>query len=69
MNLQIMNKVIFAIIAIAVIVGISAVAISSNYLVSNLESTLEVTIESEDQIEPKSFTVGLDESVGFTEKP
>ena len=69
MNLRIMNKVIFVIIAIAVIVGISAVAISSNYLVSNLESTLEVTIESEDQIEPKSFTVGLDESVGFTEKP
>jgi len=64
-----MNKVIFAIIAIAVIIGVSAIVISSNNLVNDSDSPSDVTIERKNEVEPKSFTVGLDESVGFTESP
>lgn len=63
-----MKKAIFVIIAIVVIIGVSAAVISSNNLVDSKSAT-EATIENKDKIEPKSFTVGLDESVGFTEKP
>lgn len=69
MNLIIMNKTIFVIIAIAVIIGIGAVVVSSNSLDNDSESVQEGNIDRDNTIEPKSFTVGLDESVGFSEKP
>ena len=69
MSLQIMNKVVLAIMAIAIIVGVSVVVISSNYSVKSSENDLEESSNNVIENEPKSFTVGLEESVGFSERP
>ena len=67
MSLQIMNKVVLVVIAIAIIIGVSVIVISSDYSGSNPENLEPVDKMTEN--EPKSFTVGLEESVGFSERP
>lgn len=67
-----MNKgVIIGIIAI-IIIGISALVVSGNSSDSIDEISLdkdvsEVSVDENIVNKPKEFTVGLDESVGFTE--
>ena len=73
-----MKKGIIVGIVIAIIIGVSAVAVSQD----NSDYTSEIFLDedvgidssetslSEDvEIEPKSFTVDLEESVGMLEKP
>ena len=58
-----MNKGIIIGISIAVIIGIGALAVSANY---SDDSISEISLDEDIKSEPKQFTVGLEESVGFT---
>jgi len=60
-----MKKVVIIGIAIAVIIGIGVVTA----LQTNSDSIDEITPVTNTKNEPKSFTVGLEESVGFSESP
>lgn len=63
-----MNKGIIIGIAIAIIIGVGAIIVSGN--ISNngeqvgLEESEQVGLE---ESEPKQFTIGLSEKVGFSE--
>ena len=69
MSLQTMNKVVLAVIGITIIIGVSLVIISSDLSVTNSENNPEESIEKATENEPNSFTVGLGESIGFSERP
>jgi len=58
-----MNKGIIIGISIAVIIGIGALAVSANY---SDDSISEISLDEDIKSEPKQFTVGSEESVGFT---
>jgi len=58
-----MNKGIIIGISIAVIIGIGALAVSADYSDDNIS---EISLDEDIKSEPKQFTVGLEESVGFT---
>lgn len=65
-----MNKGILIGISLAIIVGITAVVISSNSSEIISENSLDeevsgISLENTKE-KPKQFTVGLEESVGFT---
>ena len=70
-----MKKGIIVGIVIAIIIGVSAVAVSQNdtteiTLDEDVEvDTSEISLDEDVEIEPKSFTVNLEESVGFDEGP
>lgn len=64
-----MNKGIIIGISVAIILGIGAIAVSNNYSseVSETSITEEVNETSiTEEVKPKQFTIGLEESVGFT---
>ncbi len=58
-----MNKGVIIGISIAVIIGIGALAVSANYSDDNIS---EISLDEDIKSESKQFTVGLEESVGFT---
>ncbi len=60
-----MKKGIIVGIVIAIIIGVSAVAVSQD----NSDDTSEISLSEDVEIEPKSFNVDLNESVGFSESP
>ena len=76
-----MNKGIIFGVAIAIIIGISAVLISGNDSenvnevaldeeiseISLDEEISEISLDEEIKNEPKQYTVGLTEDIGFTE--
>ena len=70
-----MKKGIIVGIVIAIIIGVSAVAVSQNdtseiSLSEDVEmDTSEISLSEDVEIEPKRFIVDLEESVGFTEGP
>ena len=70
-----MKKGIIAGIVIAIIIGVSAVAVSQDdtseiTLDEDVEmDTSEITLDEDVGIEPKSFTVDLEELVGMVETP
>lgn len=57
-----MKKGIVIGVAIAIIIGIGMLAISQNYS----EDVSEIPLNDVPKNEPSQFTVGLDESVGFS---
>ena len=64
----IMNKGVIIGIAIAVIIGIGAIMVSSNYSENTIKD-INDSLNENTQGEPKQFTIGLEESVGFSEGP
>jgi len=60
-----MKKGIIVGIVIAIIIGVSAVAVSQD----NSDNTSEISLSEDVEIEPKRFTVDLNELVGFSESP
>ncbi len=60
-----MKKGIIVGIVIAIIIGVSAVAVSQD----DSDDTSEISLNKDVQIEPKSFTVDLEESIGVSEGP
>jgi len=73
-----MKKGIIVGIVIAIIIGVSALAVSQDnsddtseiFLDENVEiDSSEISLSEDVEREPKSFTVDLEESVGFSEKP
>jgi len=61
-----MKKVVIIGIAIAVIIGVIG---GVTALQNNSDNIDEISANIDTKNEPKSFTVGLDESVGFSESP
>jgi len=66
-----MKKGIVIGISIAIIVGIGAIVISGNYSENMNQESLdedinEISLEESIKDKPKQFTVGLEESVGFS---
>ena len=62
-----MNKGIGIGIAIAIVIGIGIIVVSGNNSVNTSEKISEVSIDEDIKNESKSFTIGLSESVGFSE--
>ena len=60
-----MKKGIIVGIVIAIIIVVSAVAVSQD----DSADTSEISLNEDVQIEPKRFTVDLEESIGFSEGP
>ena len=61
-----MKKAVIIGIAIAIIIGVvGAVTVLQN----NSDNIDEISADTDTKNEPKSFTVGLEESVGFSESP
>lgn len=63
-----MKKVIIIGIVIAIVIGIVGVSTLQDDA-NNSTNTNEISTSDEIENEPKQFTVGLTESVGFSEYP
>ena len=62
-----MNKGIIIGIAIAIIIGVGAIIVSGNNSSNDDKVGLEESEVRLEESEPKQFTVGLSEKVGFSE--
>jgi len=61
-----MNKGIIIGIVLAIIIGVGVIVVLDNNSV-NIENISEVSLDEGINNEPKNFSVGLSESVGFSE--
>lgn len=69
-----MNKVVVTGVIIAAVIIVGAIVLGQDNKsevtdTTEVTDTIEVTNIENDQIEPKEFSVDLQESVGMTEKP